>query len=52
MCVLGSVCGGDMYTSIPEDRNVKSENNAEFYSILGRNTTVAHVQNLGKSIFE
>lgn len=37
---------------IPEDGNIKSENNAEFYSRLERNTDVVHVQNLGKNIFE
>lgn len=51
MCVCVLERGGSRYTSVTEDRNVKSENNAELYSRLGRNT-IAHVQNLGKSIFK
>lgn len=37
---------------IHKDGNIKSEKNAKFYSGLGRNTDVAHVQNLGKSTYE
>lgn len=48
MCVFGGG-GRCVYTWGWE---CKSENNAEFYNRLGRNTAVEHVQNLGENIFE
>lgn len=42
MCLNTHIRGG----------NTKSDRNAKFYSTLGRNTDVAHMQNLENSVSE